>query len=220
MAATAAVAGVTALDLMCGEEMTRTRKNGGGNGVSGPGKLQIKSAITISRSPEELYRFWRNFENLPQIMYHLESVRNTSDKRSHWVAKGPMDKQVEWDSEITEDRPGELIAWRTLPGAEVQHGGTVSFAPATGGRGTIVRVEMEYRSPGGVLGAAVAKMMHREPGQELHDSLRYFRQYMETGVIPTTVGQSAGRSKGTSGKFDYPTPGGERAEVNQPEFAS
>jgi len=139
-------------------------------------------------------------------MYYLDSVRTTSERRSHWVAKGPMNRKVEWDSEITEDRPNQLIRWRTLPGSEVNHTGFVQFEPATGGRGTVVRVEIDYKSPGGVLGAAFAKLMNREPGQELDHSLRYFRQLMETGVIPTTVGQSAGRPNSTSKKFDLPMP--------------
>ncbi len=204
-AATAAVVGVTVLDIICSEEMTRTRMKGGGNGVS-LGKNTVQSVVTINRPAEDLYQFWRNFENLPQIMYHLESVHVTSEKRSHWLAKGPGGKTIKWQAEITEDRPNESISWRTLPGSDVDHTGTVRFEPATGGRGTVVRVEMTYKSPAGLFGAAVAKLMGREPGQEVHDSLRYFRQIMETGVIPTTVGQSTGRPSSTSKKFDYAMP--------------
>jgi uncharacterized membrane protein len=100
----------------------------------------------------------------------------------------------------------------------VQHQGIVSFEPATGGRGTVVRVQVDYRGCGGALGAAFAKLMRREPGQEIEDSLRYFRQLMETGVIPTTVGQPVGRPVNTSKKFDYampkPTPKGQPAFAN------
>ena len=216
MAATAAVAGVTALDIMCSEQMTRTRKNGGGNSVAATGKIRVKSAITIMRPREEIYRFWRSFENLAKNHVPCRFGAHHAHGRSHWVAKGPMDKRIEWDSEITEDRPNELIAWRTLPGSEVNHSGVVRFEPATGGRGTIVRVEMEYKSPAGVLGAALAKLTHREPGA--HHSLRYLRQFLETGVIPTTVGQSAGRASSTSNKFDYPTPRATR--INEPEFSN
>ncbi|HTG44681.1 MAG TPA: SRPBCC family protein [Verrucomicrobiae bacterium] len=213
-AATAAVAGVTALDIICSEDMTRTRKAGGANGVH-KGNIRVKSAVTINRPKEELYRFWQNFENLPRFMYYLDSVRVTEARRSHWIAKGPGGKKVEWDSEVIDERPNELIAWRTLPGSQVHHNGIVRFEAATGGRGTVVRVEMEYKPPGGVLGATVAKLMHREPGQELHDSLRYFRQLMETGVIPTTVGQSAGRPASTSKKFDFPMPKPSRSGTPQ-----
>jgi uncharacterized membrane protein len=215
-AVTAAVAGVTALDIMCAEEMTRTRKNGGGNGVS-PNEMRIRSAITINKPAEELYRFWRNFENLPRIMYHLESVHVASNEHSFWIAKGPMGKTVKWQAEITEDVPNQRISWRTLPGSEVNHTGTVAFEPATGGRGTVVRVQLDTKGCGGPLGAAFAKLMRREPGQEIHDSLRYFRQLMETGVIPTTVGQPAGRPASTSKKFDYAAP--EPTPNRQPAFA-
>jgi uncharacterized membrane protein len=215
-AATAAVVGVTALDVMLSEEMTRTRKNGGGNGVTF-GRIHVQSAVTINRSREDLYRFWRNFENLPKVMYHLESVHVTSDGRSHWIAKGPGNKPIKWQAEITEDRPNESISWRTLPGACVEHQGTVRFEPATGGRGTVVRASFDYKAHTGILGATLAKLMRREPGQELHDSLRYFRQLMETGVIPTTVGQPAGRPSSTSSKFDYAMP--EPAPDRQPAFA-
>jgi uncharacterized membrane protein len=217
-AATAAVAGVAALDYLCAEEMSRTRKIGGGNGISPSGTIRVKRAITINRSAEDLYRFWRDFENLPRIMYHLESVRTLPDGRSRWIAQGPMGKRVEWEAQITEDRPGEVIAWRTLPGSEVSHTGAIRFEPTAGGRGTIVRVELEYQAPAGILGAAVAKMMRREPGQELQDSLRYFRQLLETGVIPTTVGQSAGQPASSSRKFDLPTPHG--ARLPEPDFAN
>lgn len=218
MAATVAVAGVTALDVLCSEEMTRTRKNGGGNNVTPLGKIRVKSAITILRPPDQLYRFWRNFENLPQVMYYIDSVKILPDGRSLWKAKGPLNKPVEWHSELTEDRPNELIAWRTLPGSQVQHTGSVQFEVAPGGRGTVVRVEMEYQSPGGLLGATIAKLMHREPGQELHDALRYFRQLMETGEVSTTVGQPAGRPSGTSKKFDFPTP--RLREMEQPKYVN
>ena len=110
---------------------------------------------------------------------------------------------------MVQDIPNQLISWRSLPDSTVQHSGSVRFEPATGGRGTIVRVEMEYAPPGGAIGVAMAKLHRREPGQEVHDSLRHFRQLMETGVIPTIKGQSSGRKEGTSKKFDYPMPKGE-----------
>ncbi len=215
-AATAAVVGVTALDIMCADEMTRTRKLGGGNGVS-PRQLRFKNSVVINKPAEQLYRYWRNFENLPQIMFYLESVHVTSDGHSHWIAKGPGNKSIKWQAEITEDKPNERISWRTLPGSDVNHVGTVTFESAPGSRGTIVRVEIDMKITAGPLGAAFAKMMNRDPQQEIHNSLRYFRQLMETGVIPTTVGQSAGRTSGTSKKFDFPMP--EPTPNRQPAFA-
>jgi uncharacterized membrane protein len=143
----------------------------------------VKKSLIINRTPEELYRFWRDFENLPRFMKHLESVRVTGDGRSHWVAKAPAGSSVEWDAEITEDRPNELIAWRSLEGADVDNSGSVRFERAPGNRGTIVKVEIDYNPPGGVIGAAVAKLFGEEPGQQTQDALRCLKQVMETGEI-------------------------------------
>jgi uncharacterized membrane protein len=164
--------------------------------------VRVHKAIIINRPAEELYAFWRKFENLPRFMLHLESVDTTSPERSHWVAKGPLGARVQWDAEVVEDRRGELIAWRSLPGADVDNTGTVRFEPAVGGRGTIVRVALEYKPPGGVVGAKVAKLLGESPEKQIPDDLRRFKQLMETGEIPTTEGQPAGRRSSTSKRYD------------------
>jgi len=143
----------------------------------------VQKSLVINHSPEELYRFWHNFENLPRFMYHLESVQPTGDRRSHWVVKGPAGTMVEWDAEITEDRPNELIAWRSLEGSDVNNQGVVRFERAPGNRGTIVRVEIEYNPPGGIIGATIAKLFGKEPGQQVQDDLRRFKQLIETGEV-------------------------------------
>jgi uncharacterized membrane protein len=126
-------------------------------------------------------------------MQHLESVRNLDDKRSHWVAKAPAGRTVEWDAEITDDRPNEALDWRSLPGADVDNSGTVRFESAPGGRGTMVRVRMRYNPPGGALGALLAKVVMEEPNVQVQEDLRRFKRVMETGDVPTTEGQPAGR---------------------------
>lgn len=180
--ATANVLAVSALDVICAQQLSAN-----GNTTKG-GTNQVKKSLIINRSPEEIYQFWRKLENLPRFMPYLESVRETSEGRSHWVAKAPAGSTVEWDAEIIEDRPNELIAWRSLEGADVDNSGSVQFAPATGGRGTIVRVEMEYNPPGGVIGAAVAKLFGKEPGQQAQESLRCLKQVMETGEMIVSDG--------------------------------
>jgi uncharacterized membrane protein len=180
--ATANVLTVTALDVLCAQQLSAS------NGTTQGGPAQVKKSITINRSPEELYQFWRNFENLPRFMNHLESVRTTAGNRSHWVAKAPAGTSVEWDAEITEDRPNELIAWRSLEGADVDNSGSVTFERAPGGRGTIVRVEINYNPPGGVFGAALAKLFGEEPGQQTQEALRCFKQVMETGEVVVSEG--------------------------------
>ena len=194
--ATAAVAGVTALDAIFSRRLSRL------NGARGSGAVRVAQAVTINRSPEEIYRSWRDFQNLPRFMKHLESVRTTGERRSHWVAKAPGGRTVEWDAEITEDRPNELIAWRSLEGADVDSVGSVRFERAPGGRGTIVKVEMRYSPPAGRVGATVAKLLGEGPERRIKDDLRRFKQLMEVGEIITTEGQSAGRAGGASLRYD------------------
>jgi uncharacterized membrane protein len=155
--------------------------------------IHVEKTVTILTSPEQLYRFWRRFENLPCFMWHVESVRETGDRRSHWVAKGPFGATVEWDAEITADRENELIAWRSLEGARLPNAGCVRFRRAAGGRGTEVYVLLNYYPPLGKLGATVAKFFGQEPGQQLAEDLRRLKRFLEAGEIPTTEGQPSGR---------------------------
>jgi uncharacterized membrane protein len=182
MFAAANVLAVTALDVICARQLSRSDSTTTG------GSNQVRKSLIINRSPEELYQFWRDFENLPRFMRHLESVRLTEGGRSHWVAKAPAGTSVEWDAEITEDRPNELIAWRSLDGAEVENSGSVHFERAPGDRGTIVKVEIDYNPPGGVIGAAVARLFGEEPGQQAQESLRTLKQVMETGEVVLSEG--------------------------------
>ncbi|MEW5745969.1 MAG: SRPBCC family protein [Nitrospirota bacterium] len=156
--------------------------------------ISMEKSVIINRPREEVYRFWRNFENLPRFMRHLESVRST-DGRSHWVVREPGGITVEWDAEMTEDRENEFIAWHTLENADIRHKGKVMFSDATGGRGTEVRVKMKYRPPLGALGAAAAKLLTAIPKNQLEEDLRNFKQVMEAGEIPTTEGQPSGRQR-------------------------
>lgn len=184
--ATANVLGVTALDVYCAQELSRDRP------PASIGTLHMTRSVVINRSPEELYRFWHNFENFPRFMYHLESVRSTGARTSHWVARGPAGTHVEWDAEITADTPNELIAWRSLPDADVENSGIVQFEARPGGRGTIVRVEIEYRPPGGVAGAIVAKLFHESPEQQIYDDLHRMKQLIETGEVIRSDGSPQG----------------------------
>jgi uncharacterized membrane protein len=180
--ATANVLAVTALDVICARRLSD-------NGSSAQGGTnKVKKSIIINGTPEELYQFWRELKNLPRIMNQLESVRETSNTRSHWAAKAPAGEVVEWDAEITEDRANERISWRSIEGSDVDNSGSVEFETAPGGRGTIVRVEMEYNPPGGVIGAAVAKLFGTDPGQQAGEALRCFKQVMEVGEVVVSDG--------------------------------
>jgi uncharacterized membrane protein len=120
-------------------------------------------------------------------MIHLESVTTGPGGRSHWVAKAPGGS-VEWDAEITEDQPGELLSWQSIEGADVANGGSVRFADAPGDRGTEIHVALHYDPPGGTAGAMVAKLFGEEPSQQLLDDLRRFKQVMETGEVVRSEG--------------------------------
>jgi uncharacterized membrane protein len=171
--ATANVLAVTALDLICAKQLS----NGGSQGI------HAKASCIVNRSPDEVYRFWRNFENLPRFMKHLESVQEMGDGRSHWVAKGPAGTTVEWDATLIADVPGEVITWRSLENSDVDNAGAVRFEAAPGNRGTIVKVNLQYNPLAGVVGATIAKLFGEEPEQQLEDDLRRFKQVMEVGEV-------------------------------------
>lgn len=143
--------------------------------------IRVEKSIIISRARKDLYQFWRNFENLPRLMSHLEQVQILSPTRSHWVAKGPAGTSVEWDAEITTDHENELIAWRALTGSEVANAGSVRFLHFAEGQ-TEVRVALEYAPPGGRLGAWIASLFGENPEQQITEDLARFKRLMEIEV--------------------------------------
>jgi uncharacterized membrane protein len=154
--------------------------------------INVEECITIGRSASDLYAFWRDLRNLPRIMRHLERVDVLDDRNSRWVAAGPGGRLFEWEAVITQERPDELIAWKTTGTPDVASRGSVRFRPASGDRGTVVEVILQYRPPGGRIGAGIAKLFGREPAQEIREDLKRFKAEMETGEIPTVEGQSRG----------------------------
>jgi uncharacterized membrane protein len=154
--------------------------------------IHVEEGIAIDKSPEELFRFWRNLENLPKFMKNLRSVEVYDDHRSRWVAAGLGGKRVEWEAEIINEERDHLIAWRTLPGADIQHTGSVRFVKGPAGLGTQVRVTMEYLPPAGRIGVAIARLFNSAPDQEIHDDLRRLKHLIETGEAPMEQGRSRG----------------------------
>jgi uncharacterized membrane protein len=183
---TAALAGIAAIDVYTAIRVTRGRRITAASRVS--------ASVTINRSAEDAYRFWHDFENLPRFMSHLESVRILDHRRSRWTAAAPAGRRVEWDAEIVADRRNEMIMWRSVEGAAVPNSGSVRFVPAAGGRGTEVRVELEYQPPGRRLGAAIARLFGENPQQQVRDDLRRFKQIIETGEITRSDGSPDGTS--------------------------
>jgi uncharacterized membrane protein len=157
-----------------------------------PDGIRIEKTLTITRSPDEAYQFWRQLENLPRFMTHLESVQSLSGDRSYWTVKTPVGPPLTWEAQLTADRPGELIAWETLPKSAVQHKGRVRFTAAPAGRGTEVTVTLAYEPPGGAAGAAFAPLMNVVTAQHVKEEMRRFKAMIETGETPTVAGQPAG----------------------------
>lgn len=186
-AAMAAVAGVTVLDAIASAKTSRSA-----DPTTSGGSVRAQGAITVNRPPDEVYRFWRDVENLPRFMAHLESVHGEGGVRSHWVARAPAGGTVEWDAEVVEDVPASLVAWRSLDGAQVPNSGTVRLAPAPGGGATEVRVELEYQAPLGAVGAAAARLFGEDPTQQIKDDLRRFKQVVETGDVVRSDGSPDG----------------------------
>ncbi|HMC23238.1 MAG TPA: SRPBCC family protein [Thermoanaerobaculia bacterium] len=138
--------------------------------------IGVEESVTVNAPPEVLYRFWRNFENLPRFMSHLQSVKVLDDKRSHWVAKGPIGSDAEWDAEIINEIPNELIGWRSVDGSRVNNAGSVHFIPSRGG--TEVKVILRYDPPAGKLGAAIARLFGEDPARQVAEDLRQFKRLM------------------------------------------
>ncbi len=155
-------------------------------------KFHAEASFALNCSPEEAYRVWRNFENLPLFMRNLQSVKVTGDHRSEWKAAGPLGREIQWTAEIVDERANEWIIWRTLPGSDFFHSGSVEFRSATGQRGTIVTAVMDYHPPAGALGRAVASLTGKNPESTLREDLRRFKALVEAKEIPTIEGQTHG----------------------------
>lgn len=155
--------------------------------------MELTATTTVTQPVDEVYAFWRDLERLPTFMAHLDDVRSTGPRTSHWKASAPFGTTVEWEAETVDDVAGERVAWRSLEGADVENSGEVLFVPAPGGRGTEVHVTLRYDAPGGPLGRAVAKYFGEEPSQQLDDDLRRFKQVIETGEVVRSDGAPWGK---------------------------
>ncbi|GGM11356.1 SRPBCC family protein [Nakamurella endophytica] len=182
VAGTAATVAITLTDLYAAVTRTTRRTS-----------MELRSTTTVTGTPDEVYRFWSRLDRLPTFMAHLEDVRMTGERRSHWRAAAPFGRDVEWDAETTQDVPGERIAWRSLDGADVPNSGEVRFVPAPGGRGTELHVTLTYDLPGGAVGKAVTKYFGEEPAQQLDDDLRRFKQVFEVGEVVRSDGAPHGK---------------------------
>ncbi len=154
--------------------------------------LRAVGVVTVQRPPDQLYQYWRKLDNLPRFMSAVQSVEMNDPIHSHWIVRGPLGRPVQWDAEITQERENEFIAWRSTDGADVANAGYVRFRGLPFNRGTEVRVELDYETPGGKLGAAFAAMLGESPAQKIHEDLRRFKQIMEADEVSTIQGQTFG----------------------------
>jgi uncharacterized membrane protein len=154
--------------------------------LSGDRGIHVREAVRIERPVSEVFAFWRQLENLPQVLTHLEQVTELDNGRSHWVARGPADLGVEWDAEIINEVENKVIGWRSLPDSDIVTAGSVNFKTVRGGRETEVSVHLQYAPPAGRAGALLARIFGREPSQTVREDLRRFKQVLEAGEIPRT----------------------------------
>ncbi len=191
--ASALMAGLATLDLLAAWSRQQLPRNEAPATAATAGRVRVRKALEINRPPEACYRFWRDFGNFPGFMQHVEAVRMIDATRSHWTVRAPLGRRVEWTAELSSDVPSQQLGWRTLAGSEIEHAGVVHFAPGIGGRGTRVQIDLDYVAPLGQAGARLARLFGEEPSQQVAEDLRRFKQLIETGEIPTTVGQPSGR---------------------------
>jgi uncharacterized membrane protein len=158
---------------------------------SGQG-IKVEQTITINRPVSEVYAFWNEVENLPKFMKHLQSVRMNDSKTSHWILQPSHNSTLEWDAEIIENRPDELISWESLPGSDVANAGSVWFKPAAAGQGTVVKITLKYDPPGGKFAAKVAQWLGEDATTVIENDLQRFKILLETGEIPSAEEQPRG----------------------------
>lgn len=190
-AAFGAVLGVTALDIVTATLLNRAA--GKREMPRDDRAVRVETVVTINRPVHEVYQFWRQFENFPRFMPHLDSVARIDERRSRWRANAPGGVKVEWEAEMLEERQDEWIAWRSLPGSTIENSGSVRFSPAPGARGTELRVQLQYNPPAGTLGRSIAWLLGSDPQQQIREDLRRFKQLMEAGEIPVSDGPSLKR---------------------------
>ncbi len=178
-------------DVYCALGVSTADEHGRMTSIPAGSGVKVERSVTINRPADDLYLYWVNFENLPNFMRHLESVKRIDGRRSHWVAKAPLGMSAEWDAEVHTARPNELISWRSLPGSEVDTAGSVHFLPRGGA--TEVRVVLKYDPPAGKVGAAVARWLGEAPEQQIAEDLNEFKRLMEAGRTAETRGQPAAR---------------------------
>jgi len=170
----------------------RASREGAASRLVGARGIIVEQAVAINRSPDDLFAFWRQLEQLPTVIPELKSVRQIDGRRSEWIAKGVGGRPVRWHADIINEIPNELIAWATTEDSDLDTSGSIHFDRRGHDRGTVVRIKLQYDPPGGVVGAAAAWLTGDSPNVVLREGLRRFKQLMESGELPTTEHQPRG----------------------------
>ena len=207
----AALAGVTVLDLLVAYEQTARMRQPGLSPHEGATRrsdlVHVMKSIDINRDTESCYRFWRDISNLPRFMQHVEAIEHVSATHARWQVRGPLGQHQTWETELTSDIPGQQIAWRTRAGSGLAHAGTIHFSPAPARRGTRITIDFQYHAPLGKAGRLLMRVLGDDPSQQASEDLRRFKQLVETGEIPTTIGQPAGRRSALGRLIHHGAPG-------------
>lgn len=172
------VSGFCPVNAVIGRDSSDTR-----TALGGARGIRVRESVIVNRPVETVYDAWRDLSNLPFFMEHIESVETLPDGRTHWVVSGPGGLRLDWNAEIINDIPNELIAWRSLEGADVVSAGSVHFKPMRRG-GTYVRVHLQYAPPAGRLGARIATLLGSNPAARIRSDLRGFKEMLEAGARP------------------------------------
>lgn len=156
-----------------------------GTGVRAQHGRKVTHTLQVNRDRQELYQYWRRLEHLPEIFQHLKSVEAIDERRSLWTAYAPGGRELSWEAQIITDTPGEIIAWESLEGSEVDTAGSVRFSTSENGKGTDLRISLKYDPPGGLIVDRIAHLLRHGLGDLLEEDLRLFKQKMETGETAT-----------------------------------
>ena len=196
--ATATVLAVTALDVLCAWQLGRGSSK---EDKTSEDATRVETSVTLNGTPEELYGLWRDPRTLPQVMGHFADVTVQTDGRARWAVNGPVKTRLEWETQIVQEEPGQLLRWYSIRGAKVPNGGSIRFAPATGGRGTVATLEIDFDPPGGTFGKGAAKVLGIVPQVLATKALRRFKALAEAGEIPTLQDNVSARTGATANAY-------------------
>jgi len=145
--------------------------------------MKYERRVTVRRKAKDLYAYWRDFRNLPEFMDILVAVEDLGQDRWKWTISGPLDVHLSWESEIINEHPDELIAWKTIGTPDIASSGSVRFTPVNGGEETEVKLTVEYDPPGGFVGSALAALLMDSPEDRLDQDLMRFKEIMESDTV-------------------------------------